>query len=152
MSSAPSADSSRVAVVTGAAGGIGLAVSRRLAAEGLAVVLADLDGPGVASVAGKEGNANMAAYSTAKAAVIGFTKAVAREVAETGVLVNCVTPAVIQTGILEQVGRETLAGLVAKIPMGRTGRPEEVAELIAWLASPRCSFSTGAAVDISGGR
>jgi NAD(P)-dependent dehydrogenase (short-subunit alcohol dehydrogenase family) len=106
----------------------------------------------VASIAGKEGNPNAVAYSTSKAGVIGLTKAVAKEVAADGVLVNCVTPAVIQTEILEQVSREHVDYMLSRIPLGRPGRPEEVAELIAWLASERCSFSTGAVFDISGGR
>jgi 3-oxoacyl-[acyl-carrier protein] reductase len=106
----------------------------------------------IASIAGKEGNPNMAAYSTSKAAVIGFTKAVAKEVASRGVLVNCVTPAVIETEILKQLTPEAIQYMVSKIPMARTGQPEEVAELVAWLASSACSFSTGAVFDISGGR
>lgn len=106
----------------------------------------------VASISGKEGNPNMAAYSTAKAGVIGFTKALAKELATSGVLVNCLTPAVIATDILKQLNDEAVAYMVSKIPMGRTGRVEEVAALTAWLASDECSFSTGAVFDISGGR
>jgi NAD(P)-dependent dehydrogenase (short-subunit alcohol dehydrogenase family) len=106
----------------------------------------------VASIAGKEGNPNAVPYSASKAGVIGLTKAVAKEVATEGVLVNCVTPAVIQTEILEQVSPEHIDYMLTRIPMGRVGEPEEVAELIAWLASERCSFSTGAVFDVSGGR
>ena len=106
----------------------------------------------VASISGKEGNPNMAAYSTSKAGVIGFTKALAKEVATRGIYVNCITPAIIETDLLQQLTPEVVAGLVAKIPMGRTGQPAEVAALVAWLASDECSFSTGAVFDISGGR
>ncbi len=106
----------------------------------------------IASIAGKEGNPNMVAYSAAKAGVIGLTKSVGKELATTGVLVNCVTPAVVQTEILDQVNEETVRYMVSRIPMGRTGKLEEVAALVAWLCSPECSFSTGAVFDCSGGR
>jgi 2-dehydro-3-deoxy-L-rhamnonate dehydrogenase (NAD+) len=106
----------------------------------------------VASIAGKEGNPNAVPYSASKAGIIGLTKAVAKEVATAGILVNCVTPAVIRTEILEQVSQAHIDYMLSRIPMGRAGEPEEVAELIAWLASERCSFSTGAVFDISGGR
>jgi 2-dehydro-3-deoxy-L-rhamnonate dehydrogenase (NAD+) len=106
----------------------------------------------VASIAGKEGNPYMPAYSAAKAGVIGLTKSLAKEVATKGILVNCVAPAVIHTEILDQLTEEAVNYMVAKIPMGRVGQPEEVAALVAWLASEDCSFSTGAAFDISGGR
>jgi 3-oxoacyl-[acyl-carrier protein] reductase len=106
----------------------------------------------VASIAGKEGNPMAAAYSASKAAVIGLTKAIGRDLATTGVLVNCIAPAVIATPILEQISQEHIDYMVEKIPMGRLGRPEEVAELIAFLASDAMSFSTGATFDISGGR
>ena len=91
-------------------------------------------------------------YSAAKAGVIGITKAIAKEVATTGVLVNAVTPAVIDTPILDQVSEAHRAYMISRIPMGRTGSPTEVAALVAWLASEACSFSTGAVFDISGGR
>lgn len=106
----------------------------------------------VASIAGKEGNPNAVPYSAAKAGVIGLTKAVAKEVATRGVLVNCVTPAVIETPILAQVSEEHVRYMISRIPMGRTGRAEEVAALISWLCSDDCTFSTGAVFDISGGR
>jgi len=106
----------------------------------------------VASIAGKEGNPNAAAYSASKAGVIGLTKSLAKEVAGTGVLVNCVTPAVIDTPMLSQASEEHLKYMVSKIPLGRVGQPDEVAALIAWLCSDECSFSTGAVFDISGGR
>jgi NAD(P)-dependent dehydrogenase (short-subunit alcohol dehydrogenase family) len=106
----------------------------------------------VASIAGKEGNPNAVPYAASKAGVIGLTKAVAKEVATEGILVNCVTPAVIRTEILEQLSEEFVEYMLSRIPMGRPGEPEEVAELIAWLTSDRCSFSTGAVFDVSGGR
>jgi NAD(P)-dependent dehydrogenase (short-subunit alcohol dehydrogenase family) len=106
----------------------------------------------IASISGKEGNPNMSAYSAAKAGVIGFTKALAKEVATRGIYVNCVTPAVIATDILTQLSDDAVAYMTAKIPMARTGRPEEVAALVSWLASAECTFSTGAVFDISGGR
>lgn len=106
----------------------------------------------IASIAGKEGNPYLSAYSTTKAAVIGLTKSLGKELATTNVRVNCVTPAVIETEILAQMTQETVDYMVAKIPMGRPGKVTEVAALISWLASDECSFSTGAVFDISGGR
>jgi 2-dehydro-3-deoxy-L-rhamnonate dehydrogenase (NAD+) len=106
----------------------------------------------VASIAGKEGNPMAAAYSASKAAVIGMTKSFGKDLAATGVLVNCIAPAVIATPMLEQMSQEHVDYMVSKIPMGRVGQPAEVAELIAFLASERMTFSTGATFDISGGR
>jgi 3-oxoacyl-[acyl-carrier protein] reductase len=106
----------------------------------------------LASMAGKDGNQNLSAYSASKAAVIALTKSLGKELATTGVLVNAVAPAVIETPMLGATSPEVLAHLTSLIPMRRVGRPEEVAELVAWLASDRCSFSTGAVYDISGGR
>ena len=106
----------------------------------------------IASVAGKEGNPNAAHYSASKAGVITFTRALGKEVAGSGVLVNCITPAVIDTAILGQVTEAQVKYMVERIPLGRMGRPEEVAALIAWLSSEECSFSTAAAFDLSGGR
>jgi 3-oxoacyl-[acyl-carrier protein] reductase len=106
----------------------------------------------VASVAGKEGNPNASAYSSAKAGVIGLTKSLGKELAATGVRVNCVTPAAVETDIFKQMKPEFIQYMLSKIPMGRFGSVDEVAGLIAWLASPDCSFSTGAVFDISGGR
>jgi NAD(P)-dependent dehydrogenase (short-subunit alcohol dehydrogenase family) len=106
----------------------------------------------VASIAGKEGNPMAAAYSAAKAAVIALTKAIGKDLARTGVLVNCIAPAVIETPILEGISQEHVEYMVERIPMGRMGEPDEVAALACWLASEDCSFSTGATYDISGGR
>ena len=106
----------------------------------------------IASIAGKEGNPNAVPYSAAKAGVIGLTKAVAKEVATRGVLVNVVAPAVIETPILAQVSDEHIAYMTSRIPMGRVGKPEEVAALVAFLCSSDLTFSTGAVYDISGGR
>lgn len=106
----------------------------------------------IASIAGKEGNPRMVPYSSTKAAVIGLTKSVGKELAKTEVRVNCVTPAVVQTRILDQLTEEQVKYMVERIPMGRTGEISEVASLVAWLASEECSFSTGAVFDISGGR
>jgi 3-oxoacyl-[acyl-carrier protein] reductase len=106
----------------------------------------------VASIAGKEGNPMAGAYSASKAAVIAMTKAIGKDVAGTGVLVNCIAPAVIDTPILEGITDEHIGYMVERIPMGRMGEPDEVAALICWLASEECSFSTGATYDISGGR
>jgi NAD(P)-dependent dehydrogenase (short-subunit alcohol dehydrogenase family) len=106
----------------------------------------------IASIAGKEGNPMATAYSAAKAAVIAMTKAIGKDVARTGVLVNCIVPAVIETSILDGLSEEHIDYMVERIPMGRMGSAEEVAALACWLASEECSFSTGAAYDISGGR
>jgi 3-oxoacyl-[acyl-carrier protein] reductase len=106
----------------------------------------------VASIAGKEGNPMAAAYSASKAAVIGLTKSIGKDLATTGVLVNCIAPAVIATPMLAQMSQEHIDYMVDKIPMHRMGQPTEVAELIAFLASERMTFSTGATFDISGGR
>jgi len=223
----------RVAIVTGAAGGLGQAMVQRLTADGLRVVEADLrDGepvdvadPGsvqaladrvlgrhgridvlvnnagiagptadvvdlapedfarvidvnlrgvfhmtraclpamiaagwgrivnIASIAGKDGNPSMSAYSASKAGVIGFTKSVAKETAQTGVLVNCLVPGVIDAGLTTHTATAQERELFrSRVPMGRMGRPEELAELASWLCSERCSFSTGATYDLSGGR
>ena len=106
----------------------------------------------VASIAGKEGNPMAAAYSASKAAVIAMTKAIGKDVAGTGVLVNCIAPAVIETPILEGLSQHHIDYMVERIPLGRMGRTEEVAALACFLASEELSFSTGAAYDISGGR
>jgi 2-dehydro-3-deoxy-L-rhamnonate dehydrogenase (NAD+) len=233
--------SAGVAVVTGGAGGLGQAIGERLAADGLAVVLADLRaaatpdgafaetvdvadaasaqalaervlerfgridvlvnnagiaGPSadvvdyppdafaqvlavnllgtfhvtraclptmiaagwgrvvnVASIAGKDGNPHMSGYSASKAGVIGFTKSVAKETVQTGVLVNCLVPGVIDAGLTHHTATAEQRELFrSRVPMGRMGRPDELAELVSWLSSERCSFSTGATYDLTGGR
>jgi 3-oxoacyl-[acyl-carrier protein] reductase len=106
----------------------------------------------IASVAGKEGNPNAAAYGAAKGGLIAFTKSLGKELAQSGVLVNCVTPAAAQTAILDQVTDEFAKYMLSKIPMGRFVRVEEIAALACWLASEDCSFSTAGVFDISGGR
>jgi 3-oxoacyl-[acyl-carrier protein] reductase len=106
----------------------------------------------VASIAGKEGNPMAGAYSSSKAAVIALTKAIGKDVAGSGVLVNCIAPAVIDTPILGQISEEHIAYMTSRIPLGRIGQPEEVASLICFLASEELTFSTGASFDISGGR
>ena len=106
----------------------------------------------IASIAGKEGNPNASAYSAAKAGVIGLTKSLGKELAESGVLVNCITPAAIRTAIFDQITQQHIDYMLSKIPMGRLGRVEEAAAMVAWLSSEDCSFSTGAVFDLSGGR
>lgn len=106
----------------------------------------------IASIAGKEGNPRMSAYSSSKAAVIAFTKSLAKEVAQQNIVVNCITPALIETRMMEIMGSEQREFLLAKIPMGRFGKPSEVAALVRFLVSDECSFSTGQCYDISGGR
>ena len=106
----------------------------------------------IASIAGKEGNPNASHYSAAKAGVIGLTKSLGKELAQSGVLVNCIAPVVIDTEILKQVTQEHIDYMLSKIPMGRFGKVDEAAALVAWLCSADCSFSTGAVFDLSGGR
>ena len=106
----------------------------------------------IASVAGKEGNPNASAYSASKAAVIALTKSLGKELADTGVRVNCVTPAAVKTAIFGQMSAEHIQFMVSKIPLGRFGEPEEIAAMVAWLCTEECSFSTGAVFDLSGGR
>jgi 3-oxoacyl-[acyl-carrier protein] reductase len=106
----------------------------------------------LASVAGKEGNPNASAYSASKAGVIALTKSLAKEVARTGIRINCVTPAAVRTPMFDQITQEHIDFMLSKIPLGRLGAPEEIAAMIAWLCSEECSFSTGSAFDLSGGR
>jgi len=106
----------------------------------------------IASVAGKDGNPNASAYSASKAAVIALTKSLGKELADTGVRVNCVTPAAVKTAIFDQMTEQHIQFMLSKIPMGRFGTPEEVASMVAWLCTAECSFSTGAVFDLSGGR
>ena len=106
----------------------------------------------IASIAGKEGNPNAVAYSASKAGVISLTKSLGKELAQSGVLVNCVTPAAAKTAIFDQMTEQHIQYMLSKIPMGRFVHVEEIAALVCWLASADCSFSTGAVFDISGGR
>src|SRR3984957_9256232 len=106
----------------------------------------------IASVAGKEGNPNASAYSASKAGVIGLTKSLGKELATTGVLVNCVAPDVVKTELFSQMTEQHISYMLSKIPMNRFGEVDEVAEMVAWLASDLCTFATGATFDLSGGR
>jgi 2-dehydro-3-deoxy-L-rhamnonate dehydrogenase (NAD+) len=106
----------------------------------------------IASVAGKDGNPNASAYSASKAAVMALTKSLGKELADTGVRVNCVTPAAVKTAIFDQMSEEHIQFMLSKIPMGRFGTPEEIAAMVGWLCTEDCSFSTGAVFDLSGGR
>ena len=106
----------------------------------------------IASIAGKEGNPNASAYSAAKAGVIALTKSLGKELAQTGIRVNCITPATVKTDIFAQMTEQHIQYMLSKIPMGRFGLVEEIASLVVWLSSEECSFSTGAVFDMSGGR
>jgi len=106
----------------------------------------------IASIAGKEGNPNASAYSASKAGVISLTKSLGKELAKTGIRVNCVTPAAVKTGMFAQMTQAHIDFMLSKIPMGRFGQVEEIAALVAWLCTEDCSFSTGAVFDLSGGR
>jgi 2-dehydro-3-deoxy-L-rhamnonate dehydrogenase (NAD+) len=105
----------------------------------------------IASIAGKEGNPTASAYSASKAGVIGFTKSLGKELAKTGIRVNCVTPAAVRTAIFDQISQQHIDFMLSKIPLGRFGGVDEVAAMVCWLASEECSFSTGAVFDLSGG-
>ena len=106
----------------------------------------------IASVAGKDGNPNASAYSATKAAVIALTKSLGKELADTAVRVNCVTPAAVRTPLFAQMTQAHIDYMLSKIPLGRFGEPNEIAAMVAWLSTEECSFSTGAVFDISGGR
>lgn len=106
----------------------------------------------ISSISGKEGVANISAYAAAKAGVIGLTKSMAKELATDGVTVNCIAPAMTETPLLSTMPEEHIRAMTAKIPMGRLARPEEVAEMCAWIASLACSFTTGFVFDVTGGR
>ncbi|HZB94076.1 MAG TPA: SDR family NAD(P)-dependent oxidoreductase [Stellaceae bacterium] len=106
----------------------------------------------IASIAGKEGNPNASAYSAAKAGVIALTKSLGKELAETNIRVNCVTPAAVKTGMFAQMTQQHIDYMLSKIPLHRFGTVEEIAAMVAWLASEECSFSTGGVFDLSGGR
>ena len=106
----------------------------------------------IASIAGKEGNPNASAYSASKAGVISLTKSLGKELARTGIRVNCVTPAAVKTGMFEQMTQPHIDFMLSKIPLGRFGEVDEIAAMVAWLCTEECSFSTGAVFDLSGGR
>jgi len=106
----------------------------------------------IASIAGKEGNPNASAYSASKAAVIALTKSLGKELAKTGIRVNCVTPAAVKTGMFAQMTQSHIDFMLSKIPMGRFGEVDEIAAMVAWLCTEDCSFTTGAVFDLSGGR
>jgi 3-oxoacyl-[acyl-carrier protein] reductase len=106
----------------------------------------------IASIAGKEGNPNASAYSASKAGVISLTKSLGKELAKTGIRVNCVTPAAVKTGMFSQMTQSHIDFMLSKIPMGRFGEVEEIAALVAWLCTEECSFTTGGVFDLSGGR
>jgi len=106
----------------------------------------------IASIAGKEGNPTASAYSSSKAAVIGLTKSLGKELAKQSITVNCVTPAAVKTPIFDQVTQQFIDYMLQKIPMGRFGRVEEIASMVCWLCTEEASFSTGAVFDLSGGR
>ncbi|MEO5698983.1 MAG: SDR family NAD(P)-dependent oxidoreductase [Casimicrobiaceae bacterium] len=106
----------------------------------------------IASVAGKEGNPTASAYSASKAGVMALTKSLGKELARTGIRVNCVTPAAVRTAIFDQISQQHIDFMLSKIPMGRFGTVDEIAAMVCWLASEDCSFSTGAVFDLSGGR
>ena len=106
----------------------------------------------IASIAGKEGNPNASAYSASKAGVIGLTKSLGKELATTGIRVNCITPAAALTEILQQVNQQHIDYMLSKIPMARFVKVEEIAAMVAWLSSEECSFTTASVIDISGGR
>jgi 2-dehydro-3-deoxy-L-rhamnonate dehydrogenase (NAD+) len=106
----------------------------------------------IASVAGKEGNANASAYSASKAGVIALTKSLGKELADTGVRVNCVTPAAVKTEMFSQMTQQHIDFMLSKIPMARFGQVEEIAAMVCWLLTDDCSFSTAATFDLSGGR
>ena len=106
----------------------------------------------IASIAGKEGNPNAAAYSASKAGVIGLTKSLGKELAQSNIRVNCVTPAAVRTPLFAQMTQAHIDFMLSKIPLGRFGEIDEIASLVCWLASEECGFSTGGVFDISGGR
>lgn len=135
----------QVVFVVGAGSGIGRGAAQLLAARGMSVVCVDRD---VAAV----GNPNMVGYSATKAGMIGMVKAQGKEYAEDGITVNALAPAVIQTAFLDSQPPEVLRYMTDKIPMRRTGTIEEVAEMLAFMVSPACSFTTGFTFDLSGGR
>ena len=148
----------QTAIVTGGARGIGRAVAAQLALSGARVWIWDIDpidlegARNMGSLAGKEGLRNLAAYSAAIAGVIAFTKALARELGDSEIRVNCVAPGPIDTDLIRRLGNEVVDAMIAASPLKRLGNAGEVAALILWLCSDASTFNTGAVFDMSGGR
>jgi NAD(P)-dependent dehydrogenase (short-subunit alcohol dehydrogenase family) len=151
-------------MIVGAGRGIGRSAALELSAQGTLVACFDSDGAsahkvaeeikarGGRSIAGKEGNAGMTAYSATKAGLIGMVKSMAKDYVEHGITINSLAPAVIRTAMVEALPQATVDYMTAKIPMRRCGELEEAAQMIAWIVSPACSFTTGFTFDLSGGR
>src|SRR6266498_3148996 len=143
----------RNAVVTGGASGLGFAIAERLAASAAKVVIWDLNGEAAQAAGKRLGCLSMAAdVSDLTSVTCAVQKSLGKELADTSVRVNCVTPAAVRTPLFAQMTQAHIDYMLSKIPLGRLGEPQEIAALVAWLASEECSFSTGAVFDLSGGR